>query len=118
MTFSGLPENLFIFPISRSTHQPAIPQSLPEVPTEAGETAEETELEKIADAEVGNSAEEVAQTQRDLSHVEHIERVSDDLSSITFPCEPDNYMQKSSEIVRSVYFYGFIILLGEPSWEV
>lgn len=34
-----------------------VPQPLPEVPAEAGNTVEEAELEEIADAEVGKGAE-------------------------------------------------------------
>ena len=38
-------------------HKEAIPQALVEVPTEAGESIEEAELEEVADAEVGDGAE-------------------------------------------------------------
>ena len=41
------------FPI----HQPTIPETLPEVPAEAGKTVKEAELEEVADAEVGKCAE-------------------------------------------------------------
>ena len=36
-------------------HYPPIPKALPEVPTETGETIKETELEEIADVEVGEN---------------------------------------------------------------
>ena len=37
--------------------KPAVPEALPEVPTEAGEAVEEAELEEVADAEIGDGAE-------------------------------------------------------------
>ena len=37
--------------------EPTVPEALPEVPAEAGETVEEAELEEVADAEVGNRAD-------------------------------------------------------------
>ena len=38
-------------------HQPTIPQPLPEVPEETGETVKEAEFEEVADAEIGDGAE-------------------------------------------------------------
>ena len=38
-------------------HQPPIPQTLPEVPAEAGKAVEEAELEEVADAEVDKGSQ-------------------------------------------------------------
>ena len=40
-----------------NVHNPPIPEPLPEVPTPARAAIEETELEEVTNAEVGNSAE-------------------------------------------------------------
>ena len=39
----------------------AVPETLPEVPTETGETVEEAEFEEVADAEVGEGVEHLLQ---------------------------------------------------------
>ena len=40
-----------------SIHDPPVPEALPEVPAETGETIEEAELEEVADAEICDSSE-------------------------------------------------------------
>ena len=54
-------ETLFVYLVyfvvpDLPVHNPPIPQPLPEVPAETGEAVKKAELEKVADAEVGEGA--------------------------------------------------------------